>query len=237
MAAPAAGLFVALIALFTIGVVALARASARLLTRDEPLAGSRGDPLGASHASLLVNLSLTHLGIGLVVAAITWLTQVPFEILGVGKSPDVLAGVLLGIGIYAIDEGLGAVVRARGHEEPTMVRELLAPESPAEWLLLLVVVLPIIAVGEELLFRGALIGGVASVTGLSPWLLAIVSSCCFGLAHTAQGSVGIAATAALGLALAAGFVLTGNLWLVVIAHYLVNALEFGVHEALDLNFA
>jgi membrane protease YdiL (CAAX protease family) len=237
MTGPAAGLFVALIALLTIGVVALARASARLLTSDEPLAGSQRDTLGASHASLLVNLSLTHFAIALVVAAIAWLTQVPFEVLGVGKSPDVLAGILLGVGIYAIDEGLGIVVRARGHEEPTMVRELLAPESRSEWVLLLVVVLPIIAFGEEFLFRGALIGGVASVTGLSPWLLAVLSSICFGLAHTAQGSVGIAATAALGLALAAGFVLTGNLWLVVIAHYLVNALEFAVHEALDLDFA
>jgi hypothetical protein len=41
-------------------------------------------------------------------------------------------------------------------------------------------------------------------------------------------------TGALGFALAAGFVLTGSLVVVVVAHYLVNALEFTVHEGLGV---
>jgi predicted Abi (CAAX) family protease len=43
-------------------------------------------------------------------------------------------------------------------------------------------------------------------------------------------------TGTLGLVLAAGFVLTGSLLAVVVAHYLVNALEFVVHEGLDVEW-
>jgi membrane protease YdiL (CAAX protease family) len=53
----------------------------------------------------------------------------------------------------------------------------------------------------------------------------------FALGHGAQGPAGVAATGVLGFVLAAAFVLTGSLLVVVVAHYLVNALEFVVHEA------
>nr|WP_245545383.1 CPBP family intramembrane glutamic endopeptidase [Halomicrobium katesii] len=62
---------------------------------------------------------------------------------------------------------------------------------------------------------------------LSPWLLAVVSSVVFGAAHGAQGRVGMLVTGGLGLALAAGFVLTDSLLVVVVAHYLVNAWSSG----------
>jgi membrane protease YdiL (CAAX protease family) len=41
-------------------------------------------------------------------------------------------------------------------------------------------------------------------------------------------------TGLLGFALAVTFVLTGSLLAVIVAHYLVNALEFIVHEGLDV---
>jgi membrane protease YdiL (CAAX protease family) len=44
--------------------------------------------------------------------------------------------------------------------------------------------------------------------------------------------VGVVVTGVLGFVLAAAFVLTGSLLAVVVAHYLVNALEFVVHEGL-----
>jgi membrane protease YdiL (CAAX protease family) len=94
--------------------------------------------------------------------------------------------------------------------------------------------LPLIAVVEEFLFRAAVIGGVAAAAPVSPWVLAVVSSAAFALGHGAQGRVGVVVTGALGFALAAGFVLTGSFVVVAVAHYLVNALEFGLHERLGL---
>ena len=111
---------------------------------------------------------------------------------------------------------------------------MLAPDSLAGWALLLGVVLPLIAGFEELLFRGALVGVLSAGFGWSPWLLAVVSSVAFALGHGAQGSVGVAVTGLLGFVLAAGYIITGSLLVVVVAHYLVNAVEFVAYEGLDL---
>jgi membrane protease YdiL (CAAX protease family) len=90
--------------------------------------------------------------------------------------------------------------------------------------------LPLIAGFEEFLFRGVLVGALSTGFGLSPWALAVASSAAFALGHGAQGPAGVVVTGTLGFVLAAAFVLTGSLLVVVVAHYLVNALEFLVHE-------
>jgi len=81
---------------------------------------------------------------------------------------------------------------------------MLAPDSLGGWVLLLGVVLPTIAFVEEFIFRAAAIGAVAAGFGISPWLPAVVSSLAFGIAHGAQGRVGVVVTGTLGFALAAG---------------------------------
>jgi membrane protease YdiL (CAAX protease family) len=99
---------------------------------------------------------------------------------------------------------------------------------------LLGVILPIIAGVEEFLFRAAAIGVTAAAFDTSPWALAVVSSIAFALGHGAQGRIGVVVTGGLGFALAAVFVVTDSLLVVVVAHYLVNALEFVVHEGVGL---
>ena len=92
--------------------------------------------------------------------------------------------------------------------------------------------LPVIAAFEELLFRAALVGGFAAGFGVSPWPLAVLSSAAFAAGHGAQGRLGVAVTGLLGFVLAAAFVLTESLLVVVVAHYVVNAVEFGLAEGL-----
>jgi membrane protease YdiL (CAAX protease family) len=94
---------------------------------------------------------------------------------------------------------------------------------------LAVVLLPTIAVTEELLFRGLLIGGLGAGTGLPVGLLVVGSAVGFGLAHTAQGRHGVVVAAGLGLLLGAAYHLSGSLLLVVAAHYLVDLVEFLLH--------
>ena len=50
----------------------------------------------------------------------------------------------------------------------------------------------------------------------------------------AKGRLGVVVTGLLGFALAAAFVLTDSLLVVVVAHYVVNAVEFVAVEGLDL---
>ena len=246
-------LFVVLALVIATGVVALAKASAAMIATDDPVAGESSERLGSGGSpgqfdrrgsperldpgfSLLANVAVTHLAIVLVVGGVVWLTRVPTDVLGLGGRPDLITAVLLGVGTYALNEGFGLATKALGGVAPERYREFLAPRDAREWVVLLVGVLPILAFGEELLFRGVLVGGLAAATGLSPWVLVGLSSVAFGAAHTAQGRLGMAVTGLLGIVLAAAFVVTGDLLLVAIAHYLVNALEFVVHEGLGVEW-
>ncbi len=127
--------------------------------------------------------------------------------------------------------GADAADRA-GAADADALRSALAPETLPGWVALLLVVLPVVAVFEELLFRGALVGGLAAGFGLSAPVLVAASAAAFALGHGVQGRVGVVVTGALGLVLGAVFVWTGSLAVVVVAHYLLNALEFVVCEGI-----
>jgi len=189
-------------------------------------------PLDLPAGYLLANVALSQGVFGLLLLVGAWYARVPATAFGAGRpTPDaVAAGVGLGVALYAGNEVGAALGDRLGIGRSEAVRAALAPSSPGGWALLLGVVLPVIAGVEEILFRGALVGALSVGFGVSPWLLAALSSVAFALGHGAQGPAGVAVTGLLGFALAAAFVVTGSLLAVVVAHYLVNALEFVVHE-------
>ena len=213
-------------------------------TDGGPIAGVTGAHSEAarprlSTTALLANVAISQGAFGLLLLAGAWFTEIPVAAFGVAApvaSPTTVGlGVALGIGLYAANEVGASVGERLGVGADERLREALAPDSAAGWAVLLLVVLPIIAGFEELLFRGVLVGVFAAGFGLSSWLLAALSSVAFALGHGAQGPAGVVVTGLLGFVLAATFVLTGSLLVVVVAHYLVNALEFVVHEGLDLD--
>jgi membrane protease YdiL (CAAX protease family) len=199
------------------------------------------DPLESmSTSALLLNVVFSQGLFGGLVVLGAWYTEIPLVALGVPGMPQIGAlalGAGLGIALYAGNELVAAGASALGFSPPEDLRSMLAPDSLASWALLLAGILPTIAFIEELLFRAALIGVLSTGFAVSPWLLAILSSIAFAVGHGAQGSLGMAVTGSLGLALAAAFVLTGSLFVVVLAHYLVNALEFIVHEGLGVDWS
>ncbi len=185
---------------------------------------------------LLVNVAFTQ-GVALsVLVFLAWWTDVPTAAFGLVATDlagsVLLAGVAAGVVLYVGNEVAAVLGRRVGVTASERLREAMAPDDARGWAFLLLVVLPVIAVFEEALFRGALIGAFAIGFGLDPWLLAVGSSVLFGLGHGAQGRLGVLVTGALGFVLAALFVLTESLLLVIVAHYVINALEFGVREGL-----
>jgi len=198
------------------------------------------DSIELTTGALLANVALTQGVFGGLLAAGAFYFRIPPADLGIGARPlaagglGVLAGVAFGVALWLGNEAAGRVADAAGAGYDESLREMLAPESLGGWLLLLGLVLPTIAFVEELIFRAAAVGAVATGFGISPWIPAVVSSLAFGVAHGAQGRVGVLVTGTLGFALAAGFVLTESLLVVVVAHYLVNALELVVHEGLGV---
>ncbi|WP_327053088.1 CPBP family intramembrane glutamic endopeptidase [Halomicrococcus gelatinilyticus] len=197
--------------------------------RRRPDESARDDAM--TTGALLVNVAISQGLFGAMIVAAAWLAGVPAGALGVEAVtlPVLGVGVALGVALFGANELGQRIADASGVDYAEGLREQLTPESLRGWAVLLLVVLPIIAGFEELLFRGALIGALSVGFGVSPWLLAVGSTVAFALGHGAQGPGGVLVTGILGGVLAAAFVLTGSLFAVVVAHYLVNALEFVVH--------
>jgi len=219
------------------------RAADPSLEADRPgPAGPGVDPDSLSTGMVLANVAFSQGLFALLLVGAAIYTAIPASALGLAFSlsyleSGLLLGTVAGLGFYAANELAAAGATRFGFDHDEALRELLSPDSLAGWVVLLVGVLPIIAGFEELLFRAALIGVPAAGYGVSPWLLAVGSSIAFALGHGMQGSVGVVVTGLLGFGLAAVYIATGSLLVVVVAHYLVNALEFVVHEGLGLEWA
>jgi len=195
-----------------------------------------GQELVLTPLMLQANVAVTQGLVALLVIAAAWYFEIPAAAFGIVAEPlstgwpAIVGGLTFGLVLWVGNEGATRVADVIGASYDERVRELLAPESRGGWLLLFGVVLPLIAISEELLFRAALIGVPAAGFDISPWLLAVGSSAAFALGHGAQGRVGIVVTGLLGFVLAAGYIVTGSLLLVVVAHYVINAMEFFTHE-------
>jgi membrane protease YdiL (CAAX protease family) len=196
-------------------------------------------------AALLANVALTQGLFGGILAAAAWFFQVPGTALGLagGRVAGLAAvgvGFAFGVALWVGNEVASALADAAGAGYDEGLRRMLAPSGPRGWAILLGGVLPVIALVEEFLFRAAAVGAASATIGATgpaaagAWALAVVSSLAFALGHGAQGRVGVVVTGALGFVLAAGFVLSGSFLVVVVAHYVVNALEFLCHEWVGL---
>jgi len=195
-------------------------------------ASSPDSPSFIPTLSLLANVVLTQGFFGGVLLIGALVFSIPLSAFGVGPEPlstgvpAVGLGIVLGIGLWIGSELAVALVDAAGIGYDQQLRSMLTPTTRGEWVLLFGVVLPIVAASEEFIFRAAAIGVPATGLDASPWALAVVSSLAFGVAHGAQGRAGVVVTGLLGMALATAFVLTNSVLVVVVAHYLLNALEF-----------
>lgn len=230
--------FVGLTGVVCVLLLALAHASQSVLDGGEASRAPERTDLPTS--VLLANVVLSQGLFATVLIAAAWYTEIPLAALGIGAGVTGLEAIGIGLGfgiaLYLASEAGGAIADRLDFAYDEGLRELLAPDSVGGWAVLLGLVLPIIAAFEEFLFRAALIGAVTAGYGVSPWALAVVSSILFALGHGAQGWTGIVVTGVLGLVLAGAFIITGSLLVVVVAHYLVNALEFVVHEGLGIDW-
>lgn len=233
------GVFLAGTSLLVSVTVALAWLTARSMRdRQRELSPDRwGVPesvIGVSRNSLYLNAAASQGLLLATTAGLLFLTGVDAGDLYFPGTLEVPIAVAVGItigGLLALfNLGMQAVFDRLGIAYDDSLQELLTPTSIREWVVLLVVVLPIVAGFEELLFRGVLIGGISAGYGVSPWLLAIPSSIVFAAGHGLQGRGGLLAAGLLGLALSIPFIITESIVVVVVAHYVINVIEFARHR-------
>jgi membrane protease YdiL (CAAX protease family) len=207
---------------------------------EEPATGGSVSLSEVPTPLILANVVGSHGVLGALVLGAAVVAGVPWEALGVTSAswntglPAIGVGLLLGVGLYVADEAIAATLETLGIDHSETLREALTPEAGRDWLLLLFVVLPIVAGFEELLFRAALIGAIPAGFSVPPAVMVVVSTTVFALGHGLQGPGGILVTGLLGGVLGVAFLLSGSLLLVFVAHYVVNAIEFLVHEYFEI---
>lgn len=76
---------------------------------------------------------------------------------------------------------------------------------------------------EEVVYRGFVIWYLGQF--MPVWGAVVVSSVAFGLGHSYQGASGALRTGLIGLAFGALYVITGSIWLPIIAHALLDLLQ------------
>jgi len=76
---------------------------------------------------------------------------------------------------------------------------------------------------EETVYRGFVLWYLFQL--MPVWAAVIVSAIAFGLGHSYQGSAGVVRVTALGLVFAALYILTGSIWVPIIGHILLDALQ------------
>lgn len=108
----------------------------------------------------------------------------------------------------------------------TPLLEVVLPRTPGERLAF-VGVSAAAGIGEELAYRGYVLGVLAGVTG-SPWLAAAAAAAAFGMVHAYQGLLGVVRTGIVGFLLAAPVILAGSIWPAILAHALFDVLAGSV---------
>ncbi len=227
------GIFLAGVALVTLFVLVLAQLTQRQLTIREDGVVLVGEQR-ITTIQLYGNVFFSQLLIGGLILALLWVSAVPPTALAIDARIDVdliALGLGLGIVLYLGNEASVHLLDRLGVAYSERLRTALTPTRGTGWVMLLGVVLPTIAVVEELLFRAAIIGAGIAGFGLDPILLVVLSAALFAIGHGAQGMGGILVTGVLGLVLGAAFVYWGSLLVVVVAHYVINVLEFIVHAS------
>jgi membrane protease YdiL (CAAX protease family) len=96
-------------------------------------------------------------------------------------------------------------------------------------LLILMVILAwtTIAFGEEMYYRAFIITRIVDLTPMGHWLAILIAGIIFGVAHFAEGSLGILSNGSFGILFGWIYIRTGrNLWITIIGHGLLNTLRF-----------
>ena len=209
---------------------------ASLLISDQ--LGSDITPLGDNY--VLLGSPLAYLGLALTLA-IVWATSrmrgVGWGEYGTARPASWIRTVLLSFGVALVI--LSAIVMlvnplsaAFGPRDmsrfevlrdnlPTLIINLVAMWFTAGFV-------------EEFLWRGYLMTRMVDLFGKQKklaWVIALIGSAIiFGVAHSYQGLAGVVKTGAVGLLFGIAFLtLRRNLWPLIIAHALIDTMDFVIH--------
>jgi membrane protease YdiL (CAAX protease family) len=162
------------------------------------------------------------LGLVGLIAFFLWRNGEAVEVIGWTRA-NAGKEALLGLGLFALlFPGTGLVenvLRSAGLTAPaTPLPRFLTARGPAE-LALAAVLVTVVAVAEETVFRGYLIHRLTAVTR-RPAVAALLSAVIFSLGHGYEGTAGVVTVGVMGLALALVYVWRRSLVAPIVMHFL-----------------
>jgi len=160
-------------------------------------------------------------GLMCLVLFFAWRNGEPFRLFGWTKKnlwQDILIGVLLFIPFTGGIGYLEGALQSLGLSAPAEVPSYLLPSGKAEAILAMLLV-TIVALAEEGIFRGYLIRRFNSITESVPAAI-VISSVVFSLGHGYEGSAGLVTVAVTGAVLAIVYLWRKSLTAPIVLHFL-----------------
>jgi membrane protease YdiL (CAAX protease family) len=180
-------------------------------------------------ATILRDLSLVAL-----VLFFLWRNGEPFQAIGWGAGhwgQEALVGLVLFPPLSLGATWLDGALHALGLSAPATPLPALTPgRSPGE-VLLAVVLVAVVALSEETMFRGYLILRLESITG-SPVAAVLLSALVFSMGHGYEGSAGVLTVAMMGIAFAGVYLWRRSLVAPIVLHLLQDLFSILILPAL-----
>ncbi len=165
-----------------------------------------------------------------------WRNGEPLRRIGLGPAGgwrEAVLGLVLYAPFFFGVALLGAAVRAAGFSAPTSIPSFLTPKDPVQFLLGVILVV-VVALVEETIFRGYLILRLRAVTG-STGAAVLLSSLIFAIGHGYEGSAGIVVVFSMGAIFGLIYVWRRSLTAPMVMHFLQDFIGiillplFGLH--------
>jgi membrane protease YdiL (CAAX protease family) len=160
---------------------------------------------------------------GILVLLWAWITRTPWRDLGLARPRNWLSTIALGcvFGV-ALKFAMKSIVMPLLGAPPVNGPFHYLAHNPAEIPAMLYIIVVGAAFGEEMIFRGWAFERFRKLFGDAPWvkvLAVLITSAWFGWEHYGlQGTVGVQNATIVGLVFGTTFVMTGRLFLLMIAH-------------------
>jgi membrane protease YdiL (CAAX protease family) len=203
------------------------------------LALSFSTAAGAKISFVLVSVAtiLRDLGLLSLVLYFLWRNGEPLRQIGWSRSGaerEAALGALLFVPFFLVVISLEVLLRAVGFSTPSGPLPSFLTAADNTQLLLASLLVVVVAVAEESIFRGYLILRLKVITGTTGRAV-LASALIFSLGHGYEGTVGVITVAVMGLLLGWIYLWRGSLIAVTVIHFLQDFLGivvlplFGVH--------
>lgn len=173
-----------------------------------------------AYATIFRDLSLVSL-----VLFFLWRNGEPVSSMGwdfkhIGKEAAI--GIALYVPLFISIGLIGSALQSMGLSAPTRIPGFLTPKGPVEVTLGFLMVV-VVAIAEETLFRGYLILRFVNLTGSLPAAV-LISAAVFSIGHGYEGSAGVVTVGLLGLAFALVYIWRKSLVAPMVMHFLQDFL-------------